>query len=145
MKHIFLISTCYILFLLVNHVAAEVQTTNLEGKWMVDSIQIAKTQNNQTVHYTSTAKRKQQSFSDQPVSIVLYAVDVTIHYANDFSEQGVYDLNGDQINIRLNNGPLDYHYTLLKTNILKLVQTVNYIVDGVDQVTEQYAIYLRRQ
>lgn len=120
------------------------QSTNLEGKWVVDSIVIQTTQKGEVVTFTSTAEKRMPSYRPQPISIVFYADTISIEYSENSIAQGTYQMNGNLLNIKMPEQPLTYRYDRLSTNKLKLEQTVEYWIDGIEPANEQYSIYLHK-
>lgn len=121
------------------------QSSNLEGKWLVDSVFVKKTEKGQVVTYTSTAKKQKLTFGAQPISIIITADSLTVNYRNNSTEKGVYQIDGSQLAVQMETAPLTYTYTKLAANQLKLEQTVKYWIDSVEPVSEQYSIFLHRQ
>jgi len=131
-------------------IAANGQTTNLQGTWVIDQVKLKKTINGETTEKTYSMRLRFDVFVECPQKIT-FANDnkVIFEYRDNEPKEETYLIEGDIIKRFTAEAPYEYRYTITDTDKIQLHQTVNYLYNyedrRSDKISEEYIYYGYRQ
>ena len=138
----------YLFFLLFIGItfAANGQTANVEGTWVIDQVKFKKTVYGVTTEKTYSMTQHFDAFIECPQKITFTDNNkIIFEYRENEPKEGTYLIEGDLIRRITAEAPYEYRYTITDTGKIQLHHSVNYLYnygDGLsDKITEEYSYY----
>ena len=130
--------------------AANGQTTNIEGIWVINQVKVKKTINGVTTENTYSMKQHFDSFTACPQKITFAADNKIIFEFSDMvSNEGTYTIEGNIITRLAPEAPYEYKYSITNSNEIQLIYSVNYLYNHKDRtqdkITEECTFYGYRE